>query len=667
MTNHVSSANSRFNLMRTLQSILLHAIPDNGRTRRYMAEIDRYLSGLKQEWDLEYGLPRRAEPECLTSSNLAVENESVRSYSALTSEQRSRIGDPRRAAYVKALGRSGTAPLALSAFAWHCPLSRFHHDPELLQYFENGLKYFTDCIHDEGIFGATGLNGLDWAHGWDVEGLIYGLVFTEEALNSEVSQRARQRLRLCAERFLQLDVVGTHGNQLAVYSLGLWLYGQLFEMPEAIVKADASWLNLMPKILDDSGQVIEQYGPCMHYSYTGFFYAWLNIHVRGDEKALERVEKCLLWFRDRHTASLYPMAGPSSRLHYELPNQCPEDLMAGCEQISQRNPMLQEWADQLWETSSCCAQGHDHVRRRVMNHGASPLMWAMLACSGTYQASDDQRTVWRQSSANYYELINLLGRSPLKYALIRERYQTHFNFCDWLPFSGVQTWAFGDEPPIIHPTLWSPSTTLTWGLDTARCGVSHNWGQYGAGVMAADGRFRPRQCDDELTFLVARYDRLWRVAVFTEYSTVVVEWGDYESRQTRWTLNRLAPAEAQIEDGVVSFVGRRGRIHSNIAKPRMRVVTEPAPKQGCRQEPYETQILEYECGSSFAQFALSDESFRFDTDHLADKGILEFSDAAGSYRLHLSSNFFVSTPGNIGFDVCHLAHESSAKNIEPKP
>lgn len=51
----------------------------------------------------------------------------------------------------------------------------------------------------------------------------------------------------------------------------------------------------------------------MHYSSTAFIYAWLNLVVRGGTTEQDRVLTALHWFRERYTASLYPIAGPSMR------------------------------------------------------------------------------------------------------------------------------------------------------------------------------------------------------------------------------------------------------------------------------------------------------------------------------------------------------------------
>jgi hypothetical protein len=650
--------------MNQLQKVLLKSPCDTPRTRSYQSYIDDYLDSLKRDWDIERGL--------IASRGLALPHETVAEYWELDEQERTARTSAQAAQFYESIaGRDGTAPLGVAAWAWHSPLSRHHHDPELLRFFQNGLRFFTDSIRRDGAMATYGLNGLVWAHGWDIEGLIYGLVWCGEALDGAVRERALQRLHLCAQRFLHIETKASHGNQLAVYCLGLWLYGQLLEMPEAVEKSDALLQDLLPEVLDDSGQVIEQYGPCMHYSFTCFFYAWLNLFLRGEtmpghEDAQERVEKSLHWFRHRHTESLYPLAGPSSRMYYERPYQMVADLLGGCEQMSTRQPMLGEWAQKLWDGArdELKAGPKNH---NILGHGASPLLWAILAHPGPRKPSTLDREEWNAPFEKYYERITLLGRSPLKYGLVKRRYQTHFNLRDFLPFSGIQSWAYENEPPIVHPTIYAPSTTIARGLDTARQGVSHNWAQLGAGAMAADGYFFAASAPGEASKLLARYDRLWRIAVFTDVSTLLLEWGDHGPRQTFWTLNRIEPAQAQIGEGVVSFVGRRGRLYSSVpAAPREREVPGPMFSPGKNGEATTARVLEYDCGDGLAAFALSDESFRFESRWDGDSILaydLHFSDNGGRYRLHLSDTFASLSKNVLGYDPFRLLQETVVERV----
>lgn len=555
--------------------------------------------------------------------------------------------------YATFTGRESTSRLCQTAFCWHSTLSRHHGDGELLRCFESGLRYHLDSIRDDGLMGTFGLNGETWAHGWDIEGLIYGLILCGDALDPKLVALARERFALSATRHAKLvetgGSIGTYGNQRLVYALGLYLYGQFLEKPDWVRTADELAYDALPKVLDESGQVIEQHGPCMHYSYTAFSYAWLNLVVRGDTSHHERLLRCLDWFRRRHTRSLYPMAGPSARQHYETMPRITLDLWPAAEQFAHVDPTLREFVDSA-ATRIEGAAGKDDVARcaQASAHGASVLMWAMLMAQEELQP-DRLRPAF---FTRYYERTKLAGRSPLKYALVHRRYQTHFNVRDFLPFSGIQTWALDDEPPIIHPTRQFPSTTQAWGLDTARQGVSHNWGLYGAGLMAADACFSEAKSDGDITFLVARYDWLWKLVFFTELSTVQLEFGNGGARRTLWTLNRIEPAEPELADGVTRFKGRRACLHSTV-------VTRPALVEsgGVRQ-------LAYECEDGVAAFALSDGSFRFEGGQPLVDRALRFSDAAGRYEVTLHEGFLrTDNPGNFSIDVWQLAHHGTTARL----
>jgi hypothetical protein len=269
-----------------------------------------------------------------------------------------------------------------------------------------------------------------------------------------------------------------------------------------------------------------------------------------------------------------------------------------------------------------------------------------------------------------YETLRLHPKSPFKYALVRRDYQTHYNFTDFLPFSGIQTWALGDEPPIIHPTPLAPSTTIGERLDTARQGVSRNWGLYGGGAMGINGRCRMPRQPGEIPLLVARYDWFWRVVFFADRSTVVLEFDGGEPgpnprprprRTTLWTLNRIEPAEPAIEHqggaGVVRFAGREACLHALCpAAPKLvELPDNDAWATGVRQ-------LEYDCGTGPVAFAFSDGSFRFGSG--LGGADFRFADATGSYEAALDSRFFTPTPGNLRIDPWQLAEHTIARRAE---
>lgn len=610
--------------MEQLRRILLKPIADNERTRRYQNVIDQYVDQIRETWNIERGL--------CWSDGIELPHETVEGYWELPDEKRAAItSDEAQKVYEASAGRGGTHRLAVAAFAWHSPLSRHRGDPDLLRFFESGLRFYNSTIRDDGVPALYGLNGLLWAHGWDIEGLIYGLVFLWEAIDPAIRDEALARLRLSAQRFVEIGVSGTHGNQGCVQALGLFLYGHLLDMPEAIRASNERWAELVAKTLDDSGQVIEQYGCCMHYSYTCFAYAWLNAFLRGGDGQEERIEKCLRWFRYRHTESLYPFPGPSSRSYVEELMGTAVDILPACEHLAVRNPMLQRFADRIWSKIDGVGGG---------GHGASPLMWAILACPGPREPTREQEAEWGRPFEEYYERINLLGRSPLKYVLVKRQYQTELNVRDFLPFVGVQTWAWGDEPPIVHPTRLAPATTQAWGLDTARQGVSQNWGLFGAGAMAADFKYVFATEPGAPSYALCRHDRFWRFVAFTDASTVIMEWGKVGPRRTLWTLNRSEPAEPQIGSGIVTFAGRAGCLHSTLPSPAQREMDFGAAEG-------RVSVLEYACGEEPVAFAFSDKRFQFEAGAPLTDRTLAFSDASGRYRITFPERVFSGeNPGN---------------------
>ena len=654
-------------ILDTLENVLLKPIPCNGRTRRYQEALDDRMDALKRHWDPERGL--------LGSRGLDLPHEQVPDFWELPREERVQRCPPEAARlYERSAGRYGTAPLCIAAFCWHSPLSRHHGDPALVAFFAAGLRFHAGSIRNDGRMATHGLNGEIWAHGWDVEGLVYGIILCRQALPQDLLQWAMERFRLSARRHAELPstpaVIGSYGNQRCVWILGLYLYGQLLRDPELIALADRYWEDAKTKVLDDSGQVIEQLGPCMHYSYTGFFYAWLNLVIRGDASEQEHIARCLDWFRCRHTESLYPFAGPSVRLYTETVSSVVGDLLPAAEQVAGSNPQPLEFVTRAIE----------EARRRhpapllpdtrgehdcICGHGASPLMWAMLMAGG------DLATVplGPEPVTLEFKTTNILKRSPLAYLLVRRDYQTHFNYTDFLPFSGIQTWALGGEPPIIHPTPLAPSTTRGDGLDTARQGVSHNWGLYGAGAIGIDAYCGSGE-SGRLQFVLARYHWLWRVVLFTDRSTVILEFGGGGPRRTLWTLNRVEPAAPEIHADRVTFAGRRACLH--VSPDILPVLSTLPGNDLCNDndndlgnDPWATGVkqLRYDAGDAPVAFAFSDASFRFDTPPPLDASPWRFADAAGQYEVILDKRLFMPNPGNLRVDTYQLANGIIARQL----
>lgn len=643
-----------------LVELLRKPLVDNARSRLYQEGLDRAVDTFKERWDFARGM--------LDARGIELPHEKRDDYWSLTDSERQKITSPEaEKVYRHNCGRHATAPLGLAAFCQYSPLSRHHGSPDLRRVFEAGLRTHVETMGQPERGDPVRCKNDGWSFGWDVEPLVYGMVFCRETMDPALYELAGERLSAAATRIAlaaqDFTEVGSHGNQRCVHTLGLELLGQLLDVPAARRRAEEFWRDAMPRVLDESGQVMEQHGPCMHYSYTAFFYAWLNLAVRGDLSQMERVVRCLDWFRARHTESFYPIAGPSTRWYEETMSRAAADLWAAAEQVAHLDGSLREWVDRgvarARQTRGPLAViGNGAAIRSGCGHGGAPTMWALLMVQDETSVAGHRRP-WPRPFTRYYETMLLTRRSALKYALIRREYQTHFNFTDFMPFSGVQTWALGEEAPVVHPTPLVPSTTQAYGLDTARQGVSHNWGLFGCGAMAADGYLIAPEEAGRLAFVVARYDWLWRLVFFTDRSTVILEFGNGGPRRTLWTLNRVEPAEPEIRANVVSFAGRRACLHSSVETlPKLVSSPEHDPwAAGVRQ-------LEYDCGAGPAAFAFSNDSFRFQSAPPPPGLKLCFSDDAGRYEVTLDERFLAPNPGNLRMDPYRLAHGTTARQLE---
>jgi hypothetical protein len=663
--------------VKLLKAVLLRTIEDTSRNRAYQAGLDSDIDALIKDWDLDRGLIGAAGV-----GPGALPHEVHPDYWQWTAaQQASHTSDEHARIYLLNRGREGTAVLCQAAFCWHSPLSRHHHDPRLKQFFENGLRFHVDSIRPDGLLGSFGYNGMYWAHGWDIEGLIYGIVLLDDQLDGKLLDHAKQRLRACAERMMnyprQQMIIGSFGNQRCVFTLGLHLYGQLLDEPRYIAESDRYWLEALDNVLDPSGQVIEQMAPCMHYSHTAFIYAWMNLVVRNDLSQTDRILKCLHWFRDRLTASLYPFAGPTSRMYLEKIGGQVQDLCPAIEQVAPRDPSLLTFMSRaLWRAMNPAGpipseQAALNQTLRLNNpHAASTAMWSILMAGP--QAVTQTPHVSAVAAGGYdspvtcnYDTTRLHKRAPLKYMLVRRGYQTSFSFNDFMPFAGIQTWAWADEPPIVHPTPLAPSTTRGDGLDTARQGASHNWAGYGAGAIGVDGYpHEPHHDgdDNDLQLLVVRYDWLFRVVLFTECSTVILELGDNGPRRTLWTLNRIDPAQPMLASdangaSIVRFTNRKATLHASLTNPPQVITLDD-------QHEWATGVkqLRYDITGVASAFGLSNGSLQLPVADITAGNVFRFADESGRYEVELSQGLLRKpNPGCFSIDTFVLAQGTVAR------
>jgi len=369
--------------------------------------------------------------------------------------------------------------------------------------------------------------------------------------------------------------------------------------------------------------------------------------------------RCLRWFEHRFTRSGYPIAGPSARKYYELPPQKVTDLWPAVEHVASLDPTRRAFVDAVAQKHLELACEPDHPARENIcrlggSHIASILMWSAVLAHGNREDATFEKqapvTVQYRHTVAHKRLLT-------PYVHTRRKYQASYTFADFLPFAGLQTWAWADEPPIIHPTPLYPSTTITRGIDTARQGASHNWGLYGAGALGVDGYAHEPDDNNALWLLLARHHMLWRLVCLTDWSTVLIEFGPTRARTTCWTLNRNEPANPQIAPRRVRFDGCAACLHTTLAQP-------PTLETATEDDPWATGVrqLVYDAGAEPAAFAVSDDSFRFQSQAIKD-GTVRFTDGSGAYEVTPDRRLLEPSPGNLRIDTFKLARGSRARRL----
>jgi hypothetical protein len=277
----------------------------------------------------------------------------------------------------------------------------------------------------------------------------------------------------------------------------------------------------------------------------------------------------------------------------------------------------------------------DHSRDHI---NGTDTVSIRLNTRETSESTTEQLAKWNEPVTEYFEQT-WFGRAPIKYALIRRRYQTGITYMGWLPMMGLQTWAWGDEPPILHSLHGAASGTQAWGIDTEAKSADHYYYGHGAGLMAPAVVWRPlggsqEGQPDELPFTIWRHSKLIQMAIFTDVSTVIIHTGETGRRVTRWALNPIEPSAPIIEDGVVRFENRIGRIYSLKGTPNPEEAIGTFREE---QKELPVQRLAWEIEDNDSAFAFSNESFEFVKDDLSEKRCLEFKDETGTYRADIST------------------------------
>ena len=512
------------------------------------------------------------------------------------------------------------------AFTYFCPLSRHHKRQKILELHQNGFREWSEKKLED----SRTPESLSHEHAWTICSFVPTFMWVEGDFSEDDRTLVIEAFHADANAFRKRAKSGQPGNQDMACFVGDLLYAYVTSDEDYYHHARQLGDAGMRRAIADSGQVLEQYGPCPHYSYLTYAFCWSYAHYVDTKEFDDQLRAGLDWFRKWHTESLYLIPGASSRKYHLREMTRPSDIYSGLEYFSSAQPMYRNLLDRMMEQQNFQSEGLEG--QILANQG------------GDLKPSAEDIEAWERPFTEFYETV-YFGRSPIKYALITRKYQTGITFTGFLPLKGLQTWAWGSEPPVIHPVYDLPSTTQAWGIDTAHFSCSHLFYAYGPGCMAADIAWRAEgssreNLPDEPSFVVWRNQTLRSVAIFTDVSTVLIHSGPAGKRITRWTLNPLEPAKPVMdEENVVRFEGRTGCIHALAGHPDLadqKVDVHLRAWDPAVELNVQTLIYEFTEGGSTA-FAFSDDSFEFIEDDLEVGGLLVFKDSSGTYRADIST------------------------------
>lgn len=583
-----------------IHKLFLRSVTQTEENRLYQQLLDEAVEAELKDFDFDRGLlfPTRKEGPTQFPDFRA----------EWPMEERHRLaGDPGCYWYY-GQGRGSAALLGQMAFCYRNPLSRYHRSERFLNGLRQGFRAYREHQLPSGEFAFCPVRyATIWGThemAWRLEPLLYASWWMGGDLPEEERAAAEAMLRKGAE-FLLPTLCDDPNNRGCVWSAiiqlcGLWLGDERF-----LDAARRVWNVCKPNVLTPSGQVTEQGGPDANYSYTAFSYVFLYRLYSGDESLDDPVVRALQWFTLTHTRSGYPFEGTSTRKRIVL-DRPRADLLPALILYSRREPYFRVLAAEILE-------GYRRSGRKVGGHMVSPLIWMMLLGPEGQETGPAAEPEWHRES--FLECRTELTR----YWLIRRHYQTSVTMRSLQPMKGLQTWAFGDEPPIVHPGMGVYSGTRAWGLNTASMNVSTR-------PMAANF-YDYLRGSTPAPWLSVRQENLWTHHLFTPDTTLVILDGETGQRITSWTVTRVGGSDPQVLPGVVEFPPRRGRLYYvGVGRP-------PSLKESSEAG---VLLLEFTSDQVVTVFAFSNESFRIIEDALADRK-LEFEDASGRYAVEIVS------------------------------
>lgn len=577
-------------------------IPDTPRNRRYLALIDRSLDDTHLGLDLEW--------------------------------LRSGGGDVYRS-------RWEINTIGCLAFCYRTKGLRYYQDPNVLAIVRAAMLAVVEHVTAEGKFIWPGDTDLykkgSHEHAWRLEPLLLAYIWIGDKLPHDERATIEAALRRAAD-WLVAHPNAEANNRGAVWCAVTTLCGVYFNNQAYLDAAEEYADEVMSGVVLEDGEVGEhtlQYaggGPDTGYTYTGWGYVYLYRLLSGKDELDDRLLQALRWIALYNTLSGWPnVAGASVRVGTPKPGI--QDTLPAFEHFSRAEPFFATVADRY--LARCETQGTGLFGGRA--HVVSPFIWALFAAG--VEAGSEPHPDWFVNHTHVYD------RPNVHYALVSRAYQTGVTFRaragvyrnippEGLHLRGMQTFAFGDEYPILFHTRHANSTTQADGIDTAITNVDD--GPHGWEVLLTEGETLDRW-RSELATIVARRKTLWTLYAYTPVSAVVVYGGTKGPITSRWAMGREVVPRPRLDAKArrISFAGLQGRLCFLTGDARLYKTAEGEDKR---------YVLEVVAQPPVSAFGFSNDSFGFEGLD-AERQELFFSDASGRYRLSLKG--VLGPDGNI--------------------
>ncbi len=525
--------------------------------------------------------------------------------------------------------RAGAAWLGKLAFLYRTQGSPLHHDPATLAQVIEGFRIFRKqqdrqgrFIWGEGHYYKFGVH----EHIWRLEPLLYARIWLDEylapadrKLADQVIHNAIPYIRTAPKKFPNATL--QTNNRGHVWLAGAVLAGLYLNDKSLIHLADQHADELILTATTPAGEVCErtiQYGgggPCSNYSYTGWAYLMLWRLLRGSSHLDDRLIQCVRWLANWNTRSGYPLAAAAS-VRRNKPIVGVFDVAPALEFFAGHEPAFQSvlttWLKQRPNLPAEHGNGHcvDPLIFTALIHSHPPLAHVPRP-----QEAASTRPAWRLNSEQH------LDHPSVQYSTFNHRYQAGITFRSNFPFKGLQCFAWGDEPPVIHPSDTLASTLVMGKTRTAETNLSpgaNGWDIF----RRSDGRGLYEPSADG-TAITARRENAWEIWIATAGSLILFAGGS-KTCQARWVLNALSPTAVTLDKAgkKATFAGRKAVIHCQAGGMTLGKVEGQAVLQARQTQPL--------------MFAFADDAFRFVKWNSA-KQLLRFRDASGSYEVDLST------------------------------